>query len=73
MSFRKYKILTPQWPTFLGISDKHPTGLRWVRVNGGLKYVSVSSYDGSTWGVSHNDKIWYRQGTPPITNAPSGC
>lgn len=46
----------------LGISATHPTGLRWVKLSGALKYVSGSSYDGSIWGVNKADNIYYRHG-----------
>ena len=36
-------------------------GNSWERISGGLTVVSGGQ--SGVWGVSHDDKIWYRKGT----------
>ena len=46
----------------LGIRDEDPYGTNWIQIHGqSLKYVSVSSHDGSVWGVSPSNTVYKRE------------
>ncbi|XP_070178454.1 lectin L6-like [Littorina saxatilis] len=45
----------------IGCTQKNPSGVAWVQVEGALKHVSVSPW-GSVWGVNSNGDINYREG-----------
>ena len=46
----------------LGIRDEDPYGTNWIQIHGqSLKYVSVSSHDGSVWGISPSNTVYKRE------------